>query len=99
MKLLFFSALLLSVAAFAQKAEVSGAEQADLSRALQEAGGSQVDFIHALENHIAKYPNSARRREIERALVKAALETHDATRVAKYGTRVLENDPDNLQVL
>ncbi|HZU29132.1 MAG TPA: TlpA disulfide reductase family protein [Bryobacteraceae bacterium] len=100
MKLLLVLALVSALAGFAQEKDaVSQTEQADLQNALQEAGDSQIDFIHALENHIAKYPNSPRRAEIEKALVKASLQQHDAPRVAKYGVRVLETDPDNLELL
>src|ERR1035437_1005614 len=44
-------------------------EAQQLSQALSEAGNSPVDFVRALEKHLAKYPNSTRRNEIERALV------------------------------
>ena len=101
MKLLLIFALLAGAAVYAQAkdGEVSLAEQQDLQRALQDTGGSQIDFIRALENHMAKYPNSPQRGEIERALVKAAMDTHDAPRVAKYGERVLQSDPDNIELL
>jgi hypothetical protein len=100
MKLLFFFTLLLCLTALAQdKDSISPAEQADLQGALRDAGDSQIDFIHALENHIARYPNSPKRSDIERALVKASLQTQDAPRVAKYGVRVLDLDPDNLELL
>ena len=39
----------------------SSSEQTELSRALAEAGTSPVDFIRALENHLAKYPDSPQR--------------------------------------
>ena len=101
MKLFLILALLAGAAAYAQAkdGEISPAEQHDLQRALQDAGGSQLDFIRALEQHMAKYPNSPQRAQIERALVKAAMDTHDAPRVAKYGVRVLETDPDNIELL
>src|SRR5690242_8967621 len=57
--------------------EMSQAERESLSQALGEAGNSPVDFIHALENHIAKYPNSPKRSELERALVKSAMDLKD----------------------
>ncbi|HUO29539.1 MAG TPA: redoxin family protein [Bryobacteraceae bacterium] len=70
-----------------------------LSQAVQEAGNSPVDFIRALEKHLAQFPNSPRRAEIERALVKAAFETKDHRRVIEYGERVLKREPDDVQVL
>src|SRR5947207_11185643 len=70
------------VLAFAQTAvtppgEMSQAERESLSQALGEAGNSPVDFVHALENHISKYPNSPKRSELERALVKSAMDLKD----------------------
>ena len=74
-------------------------ESQQLSQAISEAGNSPVDFIRALEKHLAKYPNSTRRNEIERALVKAAIEAKDDRRIVDYGERVLARDPNDAQVL
>jgi len=74
-------------------------EAQQLSQAVSEAGNSPVDFIRALERHLAKYPNSTRRPEIERALVKAAIESKDDKRVIEYGERVLAREPTDAQVL
>ena len=49
--------LLLALTAAAQQKDPSASEDADLNAALAEAGSSQVDFIRALENHLAKYPD------------------------------------------
>ena len=75
------------------------AEQEELSNALAESGSSPVEFIRALEKHLAKYPKTTRRNELERALVKAAIETKDNRRIILYGERVLTRDADDLQVL
>ncbi len=77
----------------------SAEEEQQLSQAVSEAGNSPVDFTRALEKHLAKYPNSSRRNEIERALVKAAIETKDDKRIIEYGERVLAREPDDVQVL
>lgn len=76
-----------------------GTEEKELSAALSEAGTSQIDFIRALENHLAKYPNSPKKAEIERALVKAAIEIKDDRRVVLYGERVLDREPGDPQTL
>jgi thiol-disulfide isomerase/thioredoxin len=81
------------------KATADQDEQQQLSRALGEAGNSPVDYIRALEKHLAKFPNSARRNDIERALVKAAIEAKDDRRVIEYGERVLAREPDDAQIL
>ena len=74
-------------------------EAQQLSQAVSEAGNSPVDFIRALERHLAKYPNTTRRSEIERALVKAAIEAKDDKRIIDYGERVLAREPHDVQVL
>jgi thiol-disulfide isomerase/thioredoxin len=76
-----------------------GAEEKELNSALSEAGTSQIDFIRALENHLAKYPNSPKTPDIERALVKAAIEVKDDKRVILYGERVLDREPGDFQTL
>jgi cytochrome c-type biogenesis protein CcmH/NrfG len=50
---------LLATLAFAQ-APAADTEAKALSDALAEAGNSQIDFVRALENHLAKYPDSAK---------------------------------------
>ena len=79
--------------------EMSQAERDSLSQALGEAGNSSVDFMRALESHIAKYPNSPKRAELESAAFKTAIDLKDDGRLVRYGERVLEREPDNLQVL
>ena len=74
-------------------------ESQELSHAVGEAGNSPVDFIRALEKHLAKYPNTTRRNEIERALVKAAIEAKDDKRIIEYGERVLAREPGDAQIL
>ncbi len=80
-------------------AEMPPAEQSSLTQALGEAGNSQVDFMRALENHLLKYPHSPKRAELERALVKSAIDLKDNSRIILYGEKVLAREPDDLQVL
>ena len=79
--------------------DASQNEQASLQQALQEAGNSPVEFEHAVENHLQKFPNSPRKAELERALVKVAIELRDDARIIQYGERMLARDPDSLPVL
>ena len=74
-------------------------EEKELSKALAEAGNSQIDFIRALENHLAKYPDSVKKPEIERALVKASIEVKDDRRIILYGEWVLDHEAGDPQVL
>ncbi|HXJ39068.1 MAG TPA: TlpA disulfide reductase family protein [Bryobacteraceae bacterium] len=80
------------------EADKAAAEQNELSRAVSEAGNSQVDFIRALERHLAKYPDSKQKLAIEKAIAKAALETNDRARIVQYGERVLAAEPDTVDL-
>jgi thiol-disulfide isomerase/thioredoxin len=81
------------------KLAISEAEQKDLRTALAEAGNSAVDFVRVLEQHIAKYPDSPQRPELEYALVKAALESKDDRRVLIWGEKVLARNMDDPRIL
>jgi thiol-disulfide isomerase/thioredoxin len=78
--------------------ERSGEDQ-ELSNALAEAGSSPIEFIRALERHLEKYPKTPRRAELERAIVKGAIDTRDDRRIILYGERVLERDTDDIQII
>jgi thiol-disulfide isomerase/thioredoxin len=80
-------------------AQVPEAEQADLRRALAEAGSSQLDFARAIEQHLKKYPETKQRAELERAMVRAATELRDDRRLLLYGERVLQREPENVELL
>ncbi|MBI3680317.1 MAG: TlpA family protein disulfide reductase, partial [Acidobacteria bacterium] len=95
----FLLFLLAGFCALAQKADPAGEEEAALSRAMGEAGSSQLEMIRALERHLAKYPDSTRRGEIERALAKASIEARDQDRILKYGEKHLAVEPRDLLVL
>ena len=90
---------LVLLAAFAGVCLAQGQEQADLEKALSEAGSSPLEYLRALEKHLEQYPNSARRPELERAAVRAAIEARDDSRIVQYGERVLARQPDDLQIL
>ncbi len=96
-QLAFMAVLVLSV--FAQQKEMSDEEQQHLRQVLSEGSSSPVDLIHALEQHLAKYPNSPKKNDIDRAIVKSAIQAKDNHRIAVYGVRVLKLDPDDVVVL
>jgi thiol-disulfide isomerase/thioredoxin len=88
------------IACFAQtRPATSPKEQADLEAALSEAGSSPVEYLRALEKHLAKYPDSPRKAELERAAAMAAVEVKDDSRVVQFGERVLARQPSDLQML
>jgi len=77
----------------------SDKEEESLQEALGEAGNSPVDFLRALENHLAQFPNSPRRAELEAALAKTAIELNDDKRIILYGDKVLARIHDDTQML
>jgi thiol-disulfide isomerase/thioredoxin len=98
MKKFLLTVLLVPALCFGQK-QMPDAEQKELSHALSETGNSPVDFIRALEKHLAKYPDSVQKPDLELALAQASVEAKDNNRILKYGERVLARDPDNAQML
>lgn len=92
--------LFIGLASFAQQPPTtSDQEQIHLRQVLSENGSSNVDLIRGLEEHLAKFPNSPQRFEIERALVRAAIDSKDDRRIILYGERVLAKEPDDLPLL
>ena len=91
--------VILITAATQLVAQRQSPEQASLQRALSEAGNSPLEFVRIIESHLKEYPDSPRRAELERALVKAAIDLDDDRVLITYGDSVLSRDPNNLQVL
>src|SRR5439155_15647230 len=79
--------------------DMSETEQQALNQALSEAGSSPIELVRALETHLAKFPKSPKREELERVLLKAAMENRDDRRIILYGERVLGREQDDLQAL
>ena len=98
MRLWVLLVLLVTSLVWAQRPPADAEDKA-LNEALAEAGNSQIDFVRALENHLAKYPDSPKKPEIERAMVKAAIELKDEKRVVLYGEHVLDREPGDPQIL
>jgi thiol-disulfide isomerase/thioredoxin len=90
--------LLASAWLYAQE-NLSQAEQQSLQKALGEAGNSPVDFVRVAENHLKQYPNSPKKAELERALLKYSIDLKDDARTIRYGETALAREPDNLQLL
>ncbi len=77
----------------------SVAEQQSLMQALSDGASSPLDTTRALEAHLARYPNTTQRTEIEQTLARAALAASDWERVAKYGEPLLKVLPDDVVLL
>lgn len=91
--------LLAAIGPAQRKLDPSDLEQKELRDALAEAGNSAVDFARVLEQHLAKYPDTPQRPELELALVKAALESKDDRRVLIWGEKVLARNMDDPRIL
>ena len=85
--------------ALAMQASGANSEEEDLRKALGEAGSSSIEFIRALERHLEKYPKTERRGELERALVKSAMEIKDSRRIIRYGEQVLASGGEDVEIL
>ena len=94
----FIAAVLLVFIALAQQ-EMSEEEQQHLRQVLTDGSTSAVDLIHALESHLAKYPDSPKKNEIEQGILKAAIQAGDGKRIASYGELVLKREPDDMTIL
>jgi thiol-disulfide isomerase/thioredoxin len=81
------------------KAAQSDKEQESLQEALGEAGNSPVDFIRALESHLAQFPDSPRRPELEAALAKTAIDLNDDKRIILYGEKAIGRSPRDPRML
>ena len=84
---------------FAQSEELSEAENKDLQATLGQTSNSPLDIARALEKHLKKYPKSPQKAEMERAIVKSAIEANDKQRIVLYGERALESNMDQPQIL
>ncbi len=92
--------ILLMMAALALSAqEPTTAEQESLSNALSDGDSSSIDMIRALEAHLAKYPQTEQRADVEQRLARAALDGSDWERVAKYGEPLLKLSPEDTLLL
>jgi len=69
-------------------------EQRLLQQAVSEVGNSPVEFIRAAERHLRRHPNSLLRAELERAVLKAAIDSRDIRRTIEYGEKVLARGDD-----
>ena len=82
-----------------EAAKKAKAEMAELGTALAEGGNSPADYTRVLEAHLAKYPDSPRKADIEKALAKSAMDAKDDARIIKYGEPVLSRDPSDIPLL
>ena len=92
--LLAFAATLL-----AQPPAKPGEDEEALRKALADSSSSTIDLTNALEAHLKTFPKTKRRAEIDRALLRAAMDLRDDRRIILYGERVLAVDASDPQFL
>jgi thiol-disulfide isomerase/thioredoxin len=71
----------------------------DLRRAIETSAGSPTEFMKNLDAYLQKYPQSARRAEIDRELYKTALEQRDRNRTIAYAERLVVSNGRDVDVL
>lgn len=71
----------------------------ELASLVSQVGRSPIDLVRELERYMLRYPDSKHKNEITRAIFSASRELNDDRRVAIYGERLLEKDPNEIAVL
>ncbi len=69
-------------------------EEELLKDTVSQLGDSPIEFIRGMERHLRLYPNSPRKDELQKAILRAAIDANDNARILSYGEKVLEHDND-----
>jgi thiol-disulfide isomerase/thioredoxin len=72
--------------------------EAELQRSIEAAANDRAALLRNLEAFLKKYPDSAQRPQIYRALVEASLQLRDTTRAADYAERIVALAPDDMSM-
>ena len=70
----------------------------ELQQSIASAGNDRAALLRNLEAFLAKYPDSAQRPQIYRALVEASLQLRDTARAANYAERIVALAPDDMSM-
>ncbi len=92
-------ALIVCLAAASGLARAQTGDDAELQKAYTNAANSPQGILRELEAYLARYPQTPRRAEIEDFLLRAAIESKDVDRVARYGEAVLARQPSDVTAL
>jgi thiol-disulfide isomerase/thioredoxin len=71
-------------------------EQQDLQKAIEQASNDRVALMHNLLDFLKKYPQSAQRGQIYRAIVESSLQLRDFGTATEYAERMVALDPGDL---
>ncbi len=105
--ILLFALALFTIPALAQTKEgekpPAAAQASDsdeeLRRLIQSTGGNEPQIILNLESYLKKYPNSARREEIETQIYQLAVKLRDRNRAILYAEKKVAGDAENIEAL
>jgi len=70
----------------------------ELQQAINKSGNDRAALVRNLESYLQKYPQSAERPQIYRALVEASLQLQDTNRAANYAERIVALKPDDMSI-
>jgi thiol-disulfide isomerase/thioredoxin len=77
-------------------ATAAALEQQDLQKAIEQASNDRAALMHNLLEHLKKYPQSAQRPQIYRAIVESSLQLRDFSTATEYAERMVALDPGDL---
>jgi thiol-disulfide isomerase/thioredoxin len=73
-------------------------EEEELQQAINAAANDRAALLRNLEGFLKKYPGSAQRPQIYRALVEASLQLRDTARATEYAERVVSLMPEDMSM-
>ena len=71
-------------------------EQQDLQKAIEQASNDRAALMHNLLEYLKKYPQSAQRQQIYRAIVESSLQLRDFPTATEYAERMVALNPGDL---
>jgi thiol-disulfide isomerase/thioredoxin len=76
-------------------AQDAAAENADLQKAISDAGNDRAAMVRNLDAFLKKYPESSQRPQIYRAIVESSLQLRDFPRATEYAERIVALNPED----
>jgi thiol-disulfide isomerase/thioredoxin len=76
-------------------AQDAASENAELQKAIAEAGNDRAAMVRNLDSFLKKYPESSQRSQIYRAIVESSLQLRDFPRATEYAERIVALNPDD----
>jgi thiol-disulfide isomerase/thioredoxin len=76
-------------------AQDAASENADLQKAINDAGNDRAAMVRNLDAFLQKYPESNQRPQIYRAIVESSLQLRDFPRATEYAERIVTLNPED----